>query len=90
MVLFLGVAKALRAMHLYKVKGGSANQERARGVRQSAVAADADASRQVRRRGGEDDEDDNVPLMDNEIVQSQDGVAAGELRAYAHRDIKPG
>jgi len=28
--------------------------------------------------------------MDGEVIMSQDGVAPGETRAYAHRDIKPG
>jgi serine/threonine kinase 16 len=28
--------------------------------------------------------------MAGEITVSQEGVAPGEIRAYAHRDIKPG
>merc|ERR1711964_155356 len=30
------------------------------------------------------------PLMEDEVTQSQEGMAPGEVRAYAHRDIKPG
>lgn len=50
-----------------------------------------------RGRGGrnnvDEDDDDAVeqePLMDDEVTRSQEGVAEGERRAYAHRDIKPG
>ena len=28
--------------------------------------------------------------MDDEITRSQEGVAEGDFRPYAHRDIKPG
>lgn len=43
--------------------------------------------------GGEEHEDDSEqqePLMEGEVTRSQEGVGEGELRAYAHRDIKPG
>ena len=93
MALFLGVAKALKAMHQYRVKGapgGPKAQAKAKGVRDTAARADADAARQVRGRGTDDDDEDNVPLMEDEITQSQAGIGAGELRAYAHRDIQPG
>ncbi|CAK47067.1 uncharacterized protein An16g08180, partial [Aspergillus niger] len=56
MVLMLGVANALRAMHLQNV----------------------------------DEEEENEPLMDDEVTISQEGVQDGDLRPYAHRDIKPG
>ena len=92
MILFLGVARALKAMHGYRVKGapgGPAAQERAKGVRQEAADEDADATRKA-RRAGNNIEAERTPLMPDEITQSQEGVEAGELRAYAHRDIKPG
>lgn len=28
--------------------------------------------------------------MEGEVTRAQEGVGEGELRAYAHRDIKPG
>ena len=105
MVLFLGVARALKAMHGYRVKGapgGAGSQKKARAVRQEAAEADEDAERQAvgkgkrrRRRDGPstDDDDGDVeqePLMDGEVTMSQEGVRDGELRAYAHRDVKPG
>lgn len=116
MVLFLGVARALKAMHGYKVKGapgGPRAQKKARAVRQEAAEADEDAERMVaakfskgkrrRRRDGQavDEDDDEEedggqgnfeqePLMDGEVTMSQEGISEGELRAYAHRDVKPG
>lgn len=82
MVLFLGVCRALKAMHGFKVKNANAQQGKARRGR---AARDADA-------GGEGDPDNEQqePLMEGEVASSQEGVAPGELRAYAHRDIKPG
>lgn len=101
MVLFLGVARALKAMHQYRVKGGPGGphaQRKARGVRQEAAEADEDAARKAQGRKGrrnksrERDQEDieQEPLMEGEVTMSQDGVAEGEIRAYAHRDVKPG
>ena len=104
MILFLGVARALKAMHQYRVKGapgGSGAQKKAQKVRQEAADADEDALRQAERRRKsnerereqeERDEEgvEHQPLMDGEVTRSQEGVAEGEIRAYAHRDIKPG
>jgi len=90
MGLFYGVCKALLAMHEYKVAGGG--KKKARELRREAAEADIDARQE--RIGGKDDaldeEDMREPLMDDEVTQSQDGVAVGGVRAYAHRDIKPG
>jgi serine/threonine kinase 16 len=99
MVLFLGVCKALKAMHNYRVQGGPGgvnSQKKAKRVRAEAAMADEDAEeevgRQARQRGREQDPDSEQqePLMDGEVTRSQEGVAPGEIRAYAHRDIKPG
>ena len=97
MVLFLGVARALKAMHQYRVKGGpggEASQRKAKGVRDEAAQADQDAAKKVKRRRREEQVEDGdieqEPLMEGEVTRSQEGIAEGELRAYAHRDIKPG
>lgn len=99
MILFLGVARALKAMHQYRVKGapgGSASQRKAKGVRQEAAAADQEAAKknkQRRRRedpGRQQEDVEQEPLMEGEVTRSQEGVGEGELRPYAHRDIKPG
>ena len=99
MILFLGVARALKAMHQYRVKGapgGAASQKKAKGVRQEAAEADQDAARKnkQRHRGQESEVDqeevEQQPLMEGEVTRSQEGLGEGEPRAYAHRDIKPG
>lgn len=108
MILMLGVAKALKAMHQYKKKGDSIAQKsrgKAKAIRDEAAEADQQAANEVAKSSKKkksrsrremvaeppDDEDvENQPLMENEVIQSQEGVAEGELRAYAHRDIKPG
>ena len=106
MSLFLGVCEALKAMHQhrYSAEGGpvAGNARRkTKKVRREADLADRDAAEEVasvqantsRRRQRDDrDEDDEQqdPLMEDEVLATQDGVAEGQLRSYAHRDIKPG
>jgi serine/threonine kinase 16 len=90
MVLFRGVCEALQAMHNYKVgraPGGKGAQSRAKRVRADAARADRGEDR------GRDDDDelgDAEPLMEGEITMAQEGMSEGQVRAYAHRDIKPG
>lgn len=90
MVLFRGVCEALQAMHNYKVggaPGGKGAQSRAKRVRADAARADR------REDHGRDDDDelgDAEPLMEGEITMAQEGMSEGQVRAYAHRDIKPG
>lgn len=99
MILFLGVARALKAMHQYKIKGapgGPTAQRKAKQVRRTAASADRDAMRQAKskingRLDSRNQEDiEQEPLMDGEVTMSQEGGDDGEARAYAHRDIKPG
>jgi serine/threonine kinase 16 len=100
MVLFLGVCRALKAMHQYRVKGppgGATSQAKAKKVRKAAARADADAAdameMRASRRHREDDDDEEQeeePLMEAEVTMAQEGISPGGERAYAHRDIKPG
>jgi serine/threonine kinase 16 len=97
MVLMLGVANALRSMHQYRVKSGAASTRKAKGVRREGEEADAERTMQMKpkrrasHRMAQDEEDEeNEPLMDDEVTQSQEGVQDGDLRPYAHRDVKPG
>ncbi|EGP87582.1 uncharacterized protein MYCGRDRAFT_72191 [Zymoseptoria tritici IPO323] len=97
MILFLGVCKALKAMHQYRVKGppgGETSRRKAKKVRQQAEEADREAEEEVRanqgRRRQMDDEVEEEPLMNSEVMAAQDGVAAGKIRSYCHRDLKPG
>lgn len=102
MVLFLGVCSALKAMHNYKVRGGPGganSQNNAKKVRADAARADQEAEEEVESRRGrqrgrgretDPDSEQQEPLMDGEVTMSQEGIAPGGARAYAHRDIKPG
>lgn len=100
MALFLGVCRALKAMHQYRVKGapgGEAARSKAKQVRKEAAEADREAEEEViqantrrKRRDREDDNAEHDPLMEGEVMAAQEGVAEGEIRSYAHRDIKPG
>ena len=100
MVLFLGVCRALKAMHQYRVKGAPGGEEarsKAKKVRQEAAEADREAEEEVirantrrKRRDREDEDAEQDPLMEGEVMAAQEGVAEGEIRSYAHRDIKPG
>ncbi|CAO1597991.1 Serine/threonine-protein kinase env7 [Xanthoria calcicola] len=98
MILFLGVAKALKAMHRYRVKGapgGPQSRQNAKKLRQEAEEADKDAARKARSRRkdadiSEEEDIEQEPLMNGEVTRSQEGVEDGEMRAYAHRDVKPG
>lgn len=92
MVLFLGVCRALRALHKYKT--GSGSSRRAKRVREEGERADREVEQEIRedrRRHNRDQEEvEAEPLMDGEVVRSQRGVEPGQTRSYAHRDIKPG
>ena len=91
------MARALKAMHQYRVKGapgGPESRKKAKMVRAEAEEADQDAARKAKTRRKDVDGDheaiEQEPLMNGEVTRSQEGVAEGELRAYAHRDVKPG
>lgn len=101
MILFLGVCKALKVMHQYKIKGGpggSRSEGKAKKVRRDAKRADAEAAesmemRPSRRHHEQDDDDEQEAeglLEDSEVTTAHEGIAPGGQRAYAHRDIKPG
>lgn len=100
MVLFLGVCNALKAMHNYKFGGGPGgvnSQRKAKKIRGEAAQADQEAEEETEQRRGrqkgreqDPDSEQQEPLMEGEVTMSQQGVAPGSIRAYAHRDIKPG
>ena len=105
MHLMLGVCKALKAMHEYKIPGKSPttksaiSKQHATSIRQEAAAADAELARKAKskhtmtatRQDAEDnDQEQNEPLIEGEVTLSQAGLAPGTIRSYAHRDIKPG
>ncbi|KAF2750626.1 serine/threonine kinase 16 [Sporormia fimetaria CBS 119925] len=88
MELFLGVCKALKAMHQYEVggpPGGGKSVRDAKGVRREGAREDREM-----RMESQEGEEAEVPLMEGEVTLAQEGVEVGGVRAYAHRDIKPG
>ena len=99
----LGICRALNALHRYRVDE-TGSVKGAKYVRAEAVLADQEAEEEVdgdsgttarrnrdRPRGNAMNGDiEQEPLMDDEVTISQEGVKPGEIRAYAHRDIKPG
>lgn len=103
MVLLRGVCRGLKAMHQYRVGetgkggGGVGESKKVRGQAQRAdremeeeeEEVEANSSRRRQRRGGGDDQEQE-PLMEDEMTAAQRGHGKGEIRAYAHRDIKPG
>ncbi|EXJ80678.1 NAK protein kinase [Capronia epimyces CBS 606.96] len=101
MQLILGVCKALKAMHQYRVRN-TPSRSAAKAVRDEAASEDQDAARRKMRaqkrtmtadQTHQDElaEEQEAPLMpDDEVTRAQEGKQPGETRAYAHRDIKPG
>ncbi|EFW22132.1 hypothetical protein D8B26_001144 [Coccidioides posadasii str. Silveira] len=91
MIIMLGVAKALKGMHQYRINSGATPAKKAKLVRQEGKAADAPRRKQMRKGSQIDDEDtEQEPLMDGEVTRNQEGMEEGDYRPYAHRDIKPG
>lgn len=99
MKLMLGVCNALKAMHQYRIRSGRPGAAKA--IRDEAAAEDADAARRKARaqkrtmtadqqHQADMEDEQEEPLMPDEVTRAQEGKAAGETRAYAHRDIKPG
>ncbi|KFH47930.1 Serine/threonine-protein kinase-like protein [Hapsidospora chrysogenum ATCC 11550] len=88
MVLFLGVCKALRAMHQYKPPV----QRMEMGREEDQLGADAGAgggrtgATKGKRTEEEEEGEQERPLMEGENHISP----GGKVQSYAHRDIKPG
>jgi serine/threonine kinase 16 len=96
MLLFLGVCRAMRDMHLYRggagagggAEGGTSARERME-MRAEGGDENVRSAKGTTSRADEDDETEQQrPLMtDDERLPA---VAPGAMRSYAHRDIKPG
>ena len=96
MLLFLGVCRAMRDMHLYRgqgaVGGGGGGGGQPVGGERMEMRADG-VDEHVRAKGtrAADDEDETEqqrPLMTDD--ERMPAAAPGATRSYAHRDIKPG
>ena len=91
MQLFLGVCKGLRNMHQYRgggaAGGGERMEMRVNGVDENVAITKGSGKRAVQAAATdeEDETEQQRPLMSEE-----EGVPEGQVRSYAHRDIKPG
>lgn len=104
MKLMLGVCNALKAMHQYHIRNANPNasaRAAAKVVREEAASEDADAARRKARaqkrtmtadqqHQSDMADEQEEPLMPDEVTRAQEGKSPGDTRAYAHRDIKPG
>lgn len=104
MQLFLGVCRAMREMHVYRGGGadaaaggdtrGERMEMRVNGVDENVAASNGRSKKQQQKqqRGRADsgaDEDDETEQQ-RPLMTGEEGVPSGEVRSYAHRDIKPG
>ncbi|OAQ84392.1 serine/threonine protein kinase [Purpureocillium lilacinum] len=101
MMLFLGVCKALRAMHEYRpgpaerMEMGNEEDHHADGPssgggrRGGAGAGGSKMGTRGKRTEEEEEPEQERPLMENENQISSSGPG-GKVQSYAHRDIKPG
>lgn len=80
LALFLGIARGLKRMHQFRGRRGVGGREGERGRVQGRRRDGAEG-------GGDGDDEAGERLMGDENI---DGMREGEIRAYAHRDIKPG
>lgn len=87
MMLFLGVCKALRAMHEYRgpvenMRMGVEDDE----ANPGPSAANGRGSTRGKRTEAQEEDEQERPLMESENQVS----TGGKVQSYAHRDIKPG
>ncbi|KAL2161502.1 hypothetical protein VTH06DRAFT_8064 [Thermothelomyces fergusii] len=90
MLLFLGVCRALRDMHLYRRPGDPLSAGAAGGERMEMRADGVDGHARAKGARAADEEDETEqqrPLMTED--ERMPAAAAGATRSYAHRDIKP-
>ncbi|KAL2256581.1 hypothetical protein VTK26DRAFT_1459 [Humicola hyalothermophila] len=91
MLLFLGVCRALRDMHLYRgPAAGGVGGERMEMRAGGGAAGEENARVNKGRQGGADEDDETEqqrPLMTED--ERLPAAAPGAVRSYAHRDIKP-
>ena len=88
-------------MHQYRVRSTNPNassRSAAKAIRNEAASADADTLRRAKRTMTAEQthqsdlaSEQEAPLMSGgEVSMSTEGKSPGDIRAYAHRDIKPG
>lgn len=90
MMLFLGMCKGLREMHVYRGSGRERMEVRVNGVDENVVVAKGRGKKNKNRGAetGADDEDETE--QQRPLMMGEENVQPGEVKSYAHRDIKPG
>ncbi|ROW16213.1 hypothetical protein VPNG_01939 [Cytospora leucostoma] len=80
MQLFLGVCRALREMHRMEM--------RTNGVDENVKASNNRKKKAGKQRSGADEDDEAE--QQRPLMHGNEGVPEGDIKSYAHRDIKPG
>ena len=82
MMLFLGICKALKAMHQYRPPPAE---------RMQIGGGPADEDNNTGRTRGKRTEEEEEGEQERPLMESENQVAqGGKKQSYAHRDIKPG
>lgn len=100
MQLFLGVCRALREMHVYSggsgapgAPGAERMEMRTNGVDENVAASHNNNNNRKNKKAGKQrsgaDEDDEAEQQ-RPLMHGNEGVPEGDIKSYAHRDIKPG
>jgi serine/threonine kinase 16 len=89
MLLFLGVCRAMRDMHLYRGPGGGGGGGGGERMEMRMDGVDENVRAKGTRAADEDDETEQQRpfLTEDERMPT---ATPGATRSYAHRDIKPG
>lgn len=94
MLLFLGVCKALRAMHEYQPAPAERMQMGREEDHDENAASARPGGRKMGTRGKRTEEQEQGeqerPLMDSGPNRIEGESRGGKIKSYAHRDIKPG
>ncbi|OAA33761.1 Protein kinase-like domain protein [Moelleriella libera RCEF 2490] len=96
MMLFLGVCKALRAMHQYKAPPAErmemGNEDDDHTLSHVSTSNNNKRSGGARGKRTEEDDDHQDDEQERPLMEAENQMSAGggKMQSYAHRDIKPG
>lgn len=92
MQLFLGVCKALKAMHQYQGPGGGGERMEAGDPKagEEDVPGLSGKNKNRRNRAAAANDADDETEQARPLMVDEQAIAPGERRSFTHRDIKPG
>ncbi|RKF57137.1 Serine/threonine-protein kinase ENV7 [Erysiphe neolycopersici] len=101
MVLFLGVCRALKAMHNFGERDGQKENNENKKINKHNNSSDLSVNQELNSKNEQKDEaheaKDNASDSEQQNLLSEESLALdheenlpGKVEAYAHRDIKPG